>query len=54
MKTKKLLPLIISMLLFGVVIAGATMKHKPAKTEENQRVSEKARYTFSLQLFQTF
>ena len=54
MKTKKLLlPFLFSMLLFSVVLISTSVSSTSIETEEESRTSQKARYTFSLQLFQT-
>ena len=45
----KLLTLILSMLLLSVVLAGIALADKPASKKEEQIVSSKAIYTFSLQ-----
>ncbi|MFT5667413.1 MAG: hypothetical protein ACI9DK_001607 [Vicingaceae bacterium] len=55
MKTKKLLtPFIFSMLLVGVALLSAAEFNTPTERKEDSKVSQKARYTFSLQLFQIF
>jgi hypothetical protein len=55
MKTKKLLtPFIFSMLLVGVTLLSAAEFNTPTERKEDSKVSQKARYTFSLQLFQIF
>lgn len=53
MKTKKLLPFLISTLLFGALLCSITEKKTQEDKKEELNNSHKARYTFSLQLFQT-
>ena len=52
MKTKKLLPFLISTLLFSALLFSFTEGKTPEDKKEEINVSQKARYTFSLQLFQ--
>lgn len=55
MKTKKLLPpFIFSMLLVGVALLSTAEFNTPTERKEDSKVLQKARYTFSLQLFQIF
>lgn len=53
MKTKKLLPFLILTLIFGALILRIDKEKTQQDTREEINVSQKARYTFSLQLFQT-
>lgn len=54
MKTQKLLlPFTFSLLLLSVVLLSTTVANTENEKKEETRVSQKARYTFSLQLFQT-
>ena len=52
MKMKKLLPLLISLLLFSVLLFSNTTNKTQKESEEELNNSKKVRYTFSLQLFQ--
>lgn len=52
MKTKKLLPYFIIMLLFSVVLLSTTESKTETKKIQETKTSQKASYTFSLQLFQ--
>tara|TARA_B110001469_G_scaffold86878_1_gene82327 strand:- start:2083 stop:2211 length:129 start_codon:yes stop_codon:yes gene_type:complete len=42
------------MLLVGVTLLSAAEFNTPTERKEDSKVSQKARYTFSLQLFQIF
>lgn len=53
MKTKRLLPYCLLLLLLSVVLLGARTKDKPNETPSKAKVFQKANYMFSLQLFQT-
>jgi hypothetical protein len=56
MKTKRLLPYYLCTLLFSVILI-SILKDSKGEVEKNNmnetKNSQKARYTFSLQLFQT-
>ena len=53
MKKNKLLPFLISILLMSVLLFSITASNNEKENVEETNDSQRSRYTFSLQLFQT-
>jgi|GEM_PF-6114469 len=53
MYIRKILPSLISMLLFGILLLSIRAHNTKIEKKEVTKNSQKVRYTFSLQLFQT-